>query len=199
MKIIYCAGLLVISLLVTPLYCRAYTVEKQHMNGSYFGNHLINPGLSYSFNYALLRHERKKTKQLENGYEVLWNRWWVINSEAFLCSFWHPGSYSLLSNTYGFNVQRLSRRRFIYQFGTNAGFTRTFLPETYKITYDNRVQQVFLPGYLFPTTHIFFGTGRYLAKQEQIKGWTAQFHLLNLHNYNTFTLPLINLSTGIIF
>jgi hypothetical protein len=155
---------------------------------SYFGNNLWNPGLEA----GVILPRQRATKSLLDKRDRKIHKNHIIDLGFYL----DPGSHLGLFAHAGWQRKSIFPSRYFISYAASPiGLYRSFLPATYAVNDVGAVEKVRLPGRSYFAPSLQASLGR-VSKKDPEKGIYLQAEIITLMPYNTYILPLLNISIG---
>ncbi len=188
--------LLIFIVLFTNSQAQDLDFKRIQLDISYFGNQVIHPGGALNVDWAFLHSERRRNVVHRRDAEITNILHHALNLNFALSAFYQKPTHTLASTTAGLSFKRISGRLFVYEIGANAGYSRTFLTNSYVYSENENDEKFSIPGAFYLSYHYYLNFGRYFRKPFFIKGWTTGVSVLALQNYSKNYL--YNLKVGVI-
>ena len=168
-------------------------LQDWHLGISYFGNNLWNPGLQFLgekvIKEKMVSNVRKDKTKIKFKQHVI---------DAKLGFYYDNPTHLAMFNNYTYNFRRVRNKGKFISIGAGPGVTRVFLPETYTVNNQGKVEKVKFPGRTYFTPVFSLGTGR-LWKRSGTNPWQLKIHTFVQLNHNNGFLPLLNVEYGYLF
>ncbi len=163
----------------------------------YYGNLLVNPGLSGSYEFTITEKLKTKTQIKRNRQAVKYkfNRLSVVPSLGFYAD---PGSnFNAFANV-DVLYRRINRKGKTFAIGSGVGYVGSFVRNIYTLSQGNVIENsVGAFGYVAPSVRIEIG--RFKTKRDKPRGWYGALNTQFLLDYNTTVLPAPAIELGKFF
>lgn len=153
----------------------------------YYGNLIVNPGLSGSYEHTFAENSKTKTKIKRNRNVVKYkfNRFSITPTLGFYTD---PGSNFNAFTDVSLLYRRINRKGRTLAVGAGMGYTRSFISNVYTFSQGNITETgISSFGYAAPSFRV--ETGRFKTKNDKTRGWYAALSTQFLLDYNTAVLP----------
>lgn len=163
----------------------------------YYGNLVLNPGLSGSYEFTLLEgvktKGRIKRERPVNKYKF--NRLTVAPSLGFYAD---PGSnFNAFANV-SLLYRRINRKGRTFAVGPGIGYLQSFMDNVYTFDQGNISESGLSSfGYIAPSFRI--ETGKFKTKHNKRRGWYAALSSNFLLDYNATVIPTPAIEFGKFF
>lgn len=153
----------------------------------YYGNLLINPGLSGGYEFTVGERIKTKTQAKRNRQAVKYkfNRLAVVPSFGFYAD---PGSNFNTFANIDFLYRRINQKGRTLAIGPGIGYVGSFVSDVYTFSQGNITENgVGVFGYVAPSVRIEIG--RFKTKRDKPRGWYGALNTHFLLDYNATVLP----------
>ncbi len=181
---------LCLSMFSNPLHGQ-YEENSLRYGLGYWQNHFANPGATANAKYVLKTYNRKKILHLKKGTPAVVpiNRM-LTGQIAF---HYDPFSHVFLHNSYGIQNRRLGKKNRFRGLGGLLGFSKSFLPEVYKVDNALNVSDPGISGNWYLHAGYALELGKSF-KRNANNAFVVGFQNLFLIGYNSGVTPFLNLS-----
>jgi len=157
----------------------------------YWQNHFANPGATANVKYVLKSYKRKKILHIKKGTPAVVpiNRM-LTGQIAF---HYDPFSHVLLHNSYGIQNRRHGNKNRFRGLGGMVGFSKSFLPEVYKVDNSLNVSEPGISGNWYVHAGYEIELGKAFKKRPD-NAIVFAFQNLFLIGYNAGLTPFLNFS-----
>lgn len=170
------------------LICVSWSINAQFLKEfkhgmGYFGNNVINPGISYSLESPIWNSDSKGSFLAFLGDSEL-----VVDANAGL--YWDPFSHVGFLNTFELNYRQYLGKNFGFQFGGGPGYQINFTGENYIVDADFNVEKraLKLNSYFAPQISSAF----LYSNKSRTKIYISKISVIILVPYNTSFVPVVN-------
>jgi len=156
----------------------------------------INPGFSVGTEYVLTeKTANASNKFLLKGKSNLKKKTWFIHGQVG--GYTHLYNHSVIFTNYEIRYRKTTKRGRKYFVGLGVGLERSFLPETYEVALNGKINKITLPGHFY--TGPVWSAGMHIKRKifTNQSEFFFEIQVPFLFDYNNTVLPKINFSMGI--
>lgn len=181
---------LCLSIPLTQLYGQYEETSLRYGIG-YWQNHFANPGATANVKYIIKNYNRKKILHIKKGTPAIVPISRMITGE--IAFHYDPFSHVFLHNSYGIQNRRQGNKNRFRGLGGIVGFSKSFLPEVYKVDSSLNVAEPGISGNWYLHAGYTLEVGRSFKKNPN-RAIILGFQNLFLIGYNSGITPFLNLS-----